>query len=155
MGKVLQIANRFKQAWLGHREWIKLSKRHGITGKTIVIMMPHADCGYNDIALKHLGALKNQRKADDVLVLSYDESILTQNIFNDGKNVKMIPYPYEKMKLIMTCYCLYKFYPYLYFVSLTQPNGNSGEELVGFNGITEEELIYSAVLRLPYRGAIV
>jgi hypothetical protein len=143
------LAQALRRIFAGRREWRRLAKANGVTGDTLVVIMPHEGSELNRIALGLLDRLARQKRPDKTLILTPSrEALGGGQPLPCGAEARVVEAPAEALWRIMDFYCLYRFHRYLYVVSLTAPRGAAGGELVGVNGITEEELVRLAVLRL-------
>lgn len=135
----LFISN-LKKAFKGRRIWIDLIKKHNITDKDYIILMPSLNRDYNYFALLYINQFLEQKKYNKIIILTFDNRVMKCcSLFSDKIN-KAINFSRENSELIMKYYCLYKFTDKLIFASLKEPKGRNDYNLIGRNGITLEEI---------------
>ncbi|MBE5926117.1 MAG: hypothetical protein E7270_04055 [Lachnospiraceae bacterium] len=125
------------KAYRGRENWIKFIEENNLDDKDYVVLFPESGTEINKIAVKYVNKLAlTSRK---ILVLTYDEALL--NLKNCEGNVKVIRCEREQAEEIMQFYSLYQFTDRLIIVSLKEPEGRCGENLVGVNGLTFDEIV--------------
>lgn len=125
-----------EKAYRGRKLWLEMTSIYGTNTKYYVVLFPSDDSQINQIAVKYVN--KIAETVDNVLVLAYDENVLSESFCD---NVKTVFYNREHAEDLMQFYSLYQFTDKLIIVSLTEPEGRYAEGLVGVNGITLEEII--------------
>lgn len=124
-----------EMAYKGREDWINLISEYNIGDRDYVVLFPKIDRAVNDIAVKYVKKLTEKGK---VLLLTHDDNLLN---ISDIKGVSAKFYSREDAENLMKFYALYQFTDRLIIVSLDEPEGRTGKNLTGINGITLEELI--------------
>lgn len=135
------LLDNISKAYKGRELWIKLIEENSISDKTYVILMPSLNRKYNYYALLHLNQFLEQKNADQVVILTFDEEVIESAEIFSEKVKKVINFSRESSELLMKFYSLYMFTDKLIIVSLEEPEGRSGMQLIGKKGITLEEVI--------------
>lgn len=124
-----------EMAYKGREDWINLISEFNIGDNDYVVLFPKIDREINDIAVKYVKKLTEKGK---VLLLAHDDVLLN---LSDVKGLSARFYSREDAENLMKFYALYQFTDRLIIVSLEEPEGRTGKNLTGVNGITVEELI--------------
>jgi hypothetical protein len=149
-GNPATLAQALRRIFAGRREWRRQAKEHCITDETLVIAMPHCGSALNEIALGLIDRLIAQKRPDKTLILTPDKEILRAEpqLRGCAAATRVAAASADSLRSIMDYYCAHRCHRNFYVVSLTEPRGAGGAELLGVNGVTAEELVRLAILRL-------
>ncbi|MCR3757796.1 hypothetical protein KYB31_02145 [Clostridium felsineum] len=135
------VSHNIKKANRGKELWKNIKNKLKLEDKDFVILIPSLNREYNYYGILYLDQYLKQNKAKRGFVLTVDESA-TANVHRFSNRVnKIIDISREEAELLMEFYSLYKFSNNFTIVSLEEPKGRSGKNIVGKFGITVEEAI--------------
>jgi hypothetical protein len=161
MGKLRAIAGKLGSAWRGQREWRRLERLYRPSDGGVIVVFPHPGHQYNRIAADYLGELMSFRAARKALLLCRDadrERLIAQlpppERLPAAAEICVACRSERAMGDMLEYYCMHEFHPAIFIVSLSEPHGNGGEELLGAHGIAARELIWICAHRMPPAGRV-
>lgn len=141
-----ELEEKINLARRGRDKWLQLMEQYAIDKNTYVILFPQEKTQCNKYVLKYLPAFAEKVHASQILLLSYDEEILNANIDCSEVVCKNIFWNRKGAEELMAYYTLQIFTNNLIIASLEEPEGRKGRNLIGINGITEEETVAIGLL---------
>jgi len=135
------LNNKLKEAQQGRDFWLNLKKTYQFGENDYILLMPSQKREYNDTALLYLKQFYNTVKANKIFILTFDP-ITKQKIEMDFSDIaRLVNITREQAEHLMTYYCLTMFTDKLIVISLEEPEGRHGMELIGKNGLTIDEIV--------------
>ena len=144
------LERKINQAVLGRKRWLKLAKTCDISEDTYVILFPQRQTECNKYVLKHLPDFVRKMNAKHLLILSHDEEILNSSEKYGEAKCERIMWSREEAEDLMAYYTMQMFTQRLIIASLDEPEGRNGRNIIGVNGITEEEAAVIGILGLRH-----
>lgn len=141
------LGENIKLASLGRSLWISFIENYKLGDRDFVLLMPSANRDYNYYSLLYINQFIQEKKADKVYILTFDEKVKkSYHLFSDKTEV--VHFSREDARKLMKFYSLYMFTDKLIIASLDEPEGRTGIQLIGKKGITLEEIIAVGVFGL-------
>ncbi len=141
------IAARIFSAWRGRGLWRALQRRYSIDDGLYVLVFPDDDSDLNTSALGHVGTLVAERGARGAVVVTSVESVASEAQRSAGVHAVELRSSRELDGLLALAE-LADFSARIMFVSLDKPHGRRLQRLVGQRGVTLEDVVCVALLRL-------
>ena len=141
-----ELEEKINLARRGRDKWLQLMGQYVIDKNTYVILFPQEKTQCNRYVLKYLPAFAEKVHASQILLLSYDEEVLKNNINCSEKIIDSVFWNRKQAEELMAYYTLQIFTNNLIIASLEEPEGRKGRNLIGINGITEEETVAIGIL---------
>jgi hypothetical protein len=142
------LFNNIKKAYAGRAIWLDIVKKYNLSEKDYVILMPSLSREYNYYGLLYFDQFMKHAKADRGIILTSDERVVkTASLFSENI-ADVVEFSQKKAELLMKFYCLYMFTDKLVIISLEEPEGRSGLQLVGKKNMTLEEIMAIGVYGL-------
>jgi len=139
-------------AYRGSRLWARLERKYQVDQGLYVILMPEDDAELNEAALRHVGDLVADRRAQGVVLVA-DRS-LSRPMLSEPDVVGSESWTGRQIDALIALFELHSFSDRLLIVSLTRPFGNGLHHLLGRQGITKEDLVCLGCLRLRSYGMV-
>lgn len=136
-----KLNESIEKAYNGRKLWLDIFEKYKLSDRDYVILMPSLNSEYNYYALLHLDEFVRKVKAEKIIILTYDDRVQSTGKLFTNRIHDICYFSRENMELLMKFYCLYMFTDKLIIVSLEEPEGRSGKQLIGKKGITLEEII--------------
>ncbi len=147
------IRNKLEDAEKGRKLWLELKTELKFTDDTYVILFPQSGTKCNTYTIKYLPEFIGRKNAGQVVLLSYDSEVLRTdgNIAANCSGVNVISRFFDRKsaECLMAYYMLQMFTDRLIIASLDEPEGRHGNNIVGINSITQEEIVKVGILGLP------
>ena len=141
-----ELEEKINLAKQGRDQWLQLMKQYAIDKNTYVVLFPQERTQCNKYVLKYLPAFAEKMHASQIFLLSYDEEVLKASIDCSEVVCKNIFWNRRQAEELMAYYTLQIFTNNLIIASLEEPEGRKGRNLIGINGITEEEIVAIGIL---------
>ena len=139
------LINHFVSAYRGRILWDRLEKKYHAD---LYILMPKSCEDYNYYALLHLNKYIESKRAENVVILTFDEGVKkAKPLFEELKKVGVINFQRKQALDLIKYYALYEFSTKLTIISLTEPYDTCGENLLGIKGVTKEDLLCFDIYR--------
>ncbi|AGF58317.1 hypothetical protein B0P06_003368 [Clostridium saccharoperbutylacetonicum] len=135
------LEQNINKAQEGRNLWIEICNKYKLGDEDYVILMPSLNAEYNYYALLHLSEFIDRVRAEKIIILTYDENVKKIGKMFSNKICDIYDFSREEAEYLMKFYCLYMFTDKLIIISLEEPEGRNGRQLIGKKGITLEELI--------------
>lgn len=146
------IREKVENARQGREIWLSIEKECALTEDSYVILFPQKDTLCNSYVLKHLSEFAHRAKAGKIVLLSYDEKVLDADaaVLGEAADTELICrfFSREAAEKVMDYYMLQMFTDKLVIAALDEPEGRNGRNVIGINGITEEEAVAVGILGL-------
>lgn len=142
------LEKKIQKAKKGRNYWLSLKKDIQLSDNTYIIMFPDVKTKCNYYVLKHLDKFAEKKKCDHFLFLSSDEGIKKQAEKLVSTPYKMILCNETDIDGLICYYMMQMFTEHLIIASLEKPDGRNGKNIIGVNGITEEEVAAIGILGL-------
>lgn len=144
--KVLDL--NIEKAYKGREIWIKIVNENDIKNKNYVVLMPTLNRDYNYYTLLYLNQFYKKYSTEGFFILTFDKRVIKSSYLFSDKIIKTIEISQEDAQYIIAFYNLYYFTDKLVISALDTPNGRTGMELIGQNGMTIEEIFAVGICRL-------
>lgn len=141
-----EVEKKAAEARKGREKWLYLKETYRIDKNTYIILFPEEKTQCNQYILKYLPEFSKKVNANRIILLSYDEEILKANIHCSDIVYEIVFWNRAAADELMAYYSIQRFSDNLLIASLNQPKGRNGENLIGINGITEEEVVSIGIL---------
>lgn len=141
------ISHKIHEAAQGRLIWLELKESYAFDDNTFVILFPQTGTACNAYVMKYLPDFIKKTNAGRVILLSYDEAVLSKRPDTDIEIRTRFVSREDALRLI-DYYMLQMFTDRLVIASLDEPEGRSGRSITGIKGITEEEAVAVGVLGL-------
>ncbi len=141
------IVGRVLSAWRGRRLWLALERRYSINDGLYVLVFPDDDSALNASALGHVGTLIDERRARGAVVVTSVAAVAGQARETAGVHAVDLVASRAVDGLIALAE-LGDFSPRIMIVSLDRPHGRRLRRLVGHGGVTLEDVVCVALLRI-------
>lgn len=146
VGKLLE--EKIQKAETGREYWLSLKENYQLSENDYVILFPEIKTKCNYYVLKHLDRFAEEKKCSRFLFLSPDKYIIQQAEGIVSTPYEMIICDEINMEGLVCYYMLQMFTNHLLIASLEKPDGRNGKNIIGINGITEEEVAAIGILGL-------
>lgn len=141
-----ELEQKIDMAEKGRTEWLKLAAEHEIDRDTYVILFPEEETKCNAYVLKYLPDFATARKAKKLLLLSHDKTIANADIKCADTICESVVWSRKQAEELMAYYTMQFFTNNLIIASLDEPKGRKGRNIIGVNGVTEEETVAVGIL---------
>lgn len=145
-----ELEKKLKKAKEGRMQWIRLMEQYGGEKDKYIILFPHKHAACNNYVLKYLSQFVEKVHVDTLLMVSCDKVLLKK--VKDYTDINCIGVFWDDMQIqnLLSYYSLHMFTNKLIIVSLDEPQGRNGTNLIGTKGVTEEEIVAIGILGLKY-----
>lgn len=142
------LEENIRKANEGRKLWLDVCKKYELSDDDYVILIPSLNKEYNYYGLLYLNEFRKKVKAEKIIILTYDERVKRSAKIFLNKIYDICNFSRESAELLMKFYCLYMFTDKLVIISLEEPEGRNGMQLIGKKGITLEEVMAIGVYGL-------
>lgn len=142
----LLLQDKINSAKMGREYWLNLDKEYKIDAETYVVVFPDRGTKVNEYVLKYLPSFVDKVHSKRIILLSSDTDIIKKQ----SEDVEYIAVYCEEEKIdaLLSYYTLQMFTERIVIASLDKPEGRNGKNVIGINGITEEEAVAIGILGL-------
>lgn len=141
-----KLEQKIVQAKKGREEWIRLKERCDIDSHTYIILFPEEKTQCNRYVLKYLPDFAKTKKAEKIILLSYDDEVLNADIKCENAVCESVRWSCAQAEQLMSYYTMQLFTNNLIIASPDEPNGRRGRNIIGIKGVTEEEAAAVGIL---------
>ena len=133
------VLRRIDEAEKGRQLWLGLVEKHKIKDHDQVILFPSFYDEWAYYGALYLDDFLRSRDAKRAIVLYHDERI-KDCVIKHSEKPEILFFPREEAEKIIALYSLYLFTDNLTIFSPSEPAGRNGNDYIGKNGITIEEV---------------
>jgi len=146
------LISHFIKAFMGRIIWSRLERKYHADN---YILMPCKNEEYNYYALLYLDKFIQSKKSKKTVILTFDEGVIkTCGLFSQNKTIRVVRFSRIKAERIIKYYALYEFSTKLTIISLQEPYDTCGENLIGINGVTKEDLLCYDIYRFSEKPKV-
>ena len=129
----------------GRREWIRIKNKYKVKDGILVLLMIDNNDNINYYALKHLDSFRRKKYMDKVLILTDKIKVSELLKKNPVDYTEVVLLESERCRALVKYYQLQEFYSGFILVSVSQPDGNTVDNMLKSNKLTEEELLLGSL----------
>lgn len=138
----------------GRGLWLSLLEKYSLSSRSQVVLVPHKEPVYMEVAVENLSFLVSHKKADRVLVLGMDNA----GVEVPGSTENSVPCFFHRLSgrecsSLLALYALYEFTVNMQVVSLSLPEGRKGQGLVDTGRLGLKEAL-SVIVFENYGGSM-
>jgi hypothetical protein len=141
------IGGRIFSAWRGRGLWLALARKYAINDGLYVLVFPDDDRDLNTSALGHVGTLVGERGARGAVVVTSVDAVAREAARTAGVHAVELLSP-RAVDGLLALAELADFSPRIMIVSMDKPHGRRLRRLVGQRGVTLEDVVCVALLRI-------
>lgn len=142
------LEERIQSAEAGRIFWKELQQKHQFSGKDYIVIFPDENTKCNYYVLKHLDKFAEKNKCKRFFFLTVSSDIKQQAEQFVNTEYCIVDCEKKAVNDLITYYMLQMFTENLLIASLDKPEGRNGKNIIGVNGITEEEVAAIGILGL-------
>lgn len=138
----------------GRGLWLSLLEKYSLSSRSQVVLVPHKEPVYMEVAVENLSFLVSHKKADRVLVLGMDNT----GVEVPGSTENSVLCFFHRLSSrecgsLLALYALYEFTVNMQVVSLSLPEGRKGQGLVDTGRLGLKEAL-SVIVFENYGGSM-
>ena len=138
----------------GRGLWLSLLEKYSLSSRSQVVLVPHKEPVYMEVAVENLSFLVSHKKADRVLVLGMDNT----GVEVPGSTENSVLCFFHRLSSrecgsLLALYALYEFTVNMQVVSLSLPEGRKGQGLVDTGRLGLKEA-FSVIVFENYGGSM-
>ncbi len=142
------LEEKIQKAEKGRKYWLSLKENTPLSDDAYIIMFPEIKTKCNYYVLKHLDKFAEEKNCNHFLFLSSDQDIIKQAEELVSTHYKMVLCSENDIDALICYYMMQMFTEHFIIASLEKPDGRNGKNIIGVNGITEEEVVAIGILGL-------
>ena len=141
-----KMERRINQARKGREKWLQLKENYKIDKSTYIILFPEEKTQCNKYTLKYLPFFSKKLSIKHIILLSYDKEVLNTKIDCPDLICESIFWTHSQAEELMAYYMVQIFTENFIIASLDLPEGRKAGNIIGINGVTEEEVVSVGIL---------